>query len=358
MPNQRTTSLLLILVLLLSFRTPPLTWAASFTALTLTLNNSTANAVAVTHTVQFTVATGEVLQQIHFRYATTSGGTSKPSSLGLGNASLGALTGLGENWNLDTGGAASGLLILTRATPVPLESGTNASVALQNITNSAINDCEPANSDLTDTCYLAVTSYSDEGVTVVDSGETTYTVRADPTLSLTLEGVASEETHNGITTTVSSSGLNLAFGRLKARTPQYMAHRLTVSTNAPHGYRVYLRWHNGLRGSYTDGEIDPFGATNASWETPQPWQSPDGNTPNADTGWFGANTSDTRVTHWESNTQGKFGPVSAIPHVVAQSDGPDEAGTTVYVSYALEVNDAQPSDYYSGTIEYSVQPTY
>lgn len=174
-----------------------------------------------------------------------------------------------------------------------------------------------------------------------------------PMLSFTLAGVAADTLTNGITTTMASAVDELDFGFLTYGQPKYLAHQLTVVTNASEGYEVTVRLINYVQGGYPANNIDPFPAT---WGSPQTWYEPDGTTANQNTGWIGANTSDTRVTGW-SDGSGKFGPLDNVSRLVMYSSTLDD-GSSHYVTYAMEVNNHQPTDLYVGGLQYSVLPIY
>lgn len=175
----------------------------------------------------------------------------------------------------------------------------------------------------------------------------------DPALTFSISGVGANTVNNGITTSVSTQYHTLDFGHLSPLTPKYAAHALYVSANAVSGYTVSLKLLSYLQGMYPANNIDPFTST---WANPTAWAQPSGTTPNDNTGWFGANTTDTRVVGWSDGTQ-KFGPVTNSSQTVMQSTQPD-SGTTTYVTYALEVNLLQPADQYSGSLVYNLIPTY
>jgi len=101
-----------------------------------------------------------------------------------------------------------------------------------------------------------------------------------------------------------------------------------------------------------------FTVDGGGWGTPQPWESPVSTTPNALTGWLGANTTDTDVPGWSLAPEEKFGPVELSNNVVMQGAGSDAGTTRVYVTYAIEVNVRQPADTYTGRLIYSALPTY
>jgi hypothetical protein len=178
-------------------------------------------------------------------------------------------------------------------------------------------------------------------------------IHAYPSLSFAIEGVTANTTTNSMITTKASAIDELDFGSLSVSTPSYIAHRLTTSTSAASGYTVSIKLLNTMQGNYPANIIESFPAT---WNSPQTWTEPTGTAPNINSGWIGANTSDTRVSGW-SDGANKFGPLGTTNQIVMQSTGPD-AGTSAYVTYALEVNQYQPTDTYSGILVYNITPTY
>jgi len=174
-----------------------------------------------------------------------------------------------------------------------------------------------------------------------------------PELTFTINGVAASTSTNGVTTSVTSQPTELDFGSLTTNEPQYIAHQLTVSTTAGLGYTVSTKLNSTLQGNYPANIIESFPAT---WESPQAWTQPTGTTANVNTGWIGANTSDTRVEGWES-ASALFGPLGTTNQTVMTSADAD-AGTSIYVTYVIEVNQYQPTDTYLSTLVYNVLPTY
>ena len=188
--------------------------------------------------------------------------------------------------------------------------------------------------------------------------DSTFGPWEDPSLTFSISAIGVNTLANGINTSVASTITSLPFGSISVGTPKYMAHRLSVSTNADSGYTVLLNLLSTsvIQGLDPSNFIDPFAAPGSSWTTPVSWSSPDGTVSNVNTGWIGAGTSDTRVSGWTSGS-GKFGPLSTTPKPVMYSSGID-SGTTADVVYALEVNVLQPTDTYSGHIIYTITPTY
>jgi hypothetical protein len=323
------------------------------------LSNNYISSSNVSYTFSFTTLTTSPLQQINLRFQNDTNVLTKPAHQDLSNVALVSTSGLGANWAIDTGNSdlANGLVVIHRPTPDTVNSGVAATIVLSGITNPILGDCNPSPQALNDTCYVKLVTFSDTGTTSIDDGLSSYTIIEDPFLTFEVKGVAKNQSHNGITTTIDSTSTAIPFGTLQYNQPKYAAQEIHISTNAIHGYQVYAYLNSNFLGAYFGKKIDPFGALNATWSTPQTWSSPFGTTPGINTGWFGANTSDSRIAGW-SSASGKFGPISEIPHVVAESTGADRAGSTIFVTYGIEISSYQTSDYYSGNLIYDVQATY
>lgn len=332
-------------------------FAASLTGTQAVLSNEISEQTSVSYTISFTTATTSDTKQVNLQFATTSGGSTKPANMNLSSATLASTSGIGSGWSLNTGSAGSGLLKLTRDNAVSINAETNASISIDGITNPKIYDCT-ASTGLFDTCYVGIKTFSDDGSTEIDSGNTSFTIHEEPYLTFEVGGIEASITHNGITTSVASTSTSLNFGHLAHGTTKYIAHSLYIKTNAPGGYAVKAVLSEPITGENEDNSIDPFAAPDATWTTPKAWQTPDGTTANDNTGWFGANTTDTNVTGWSGDTSGKFGPLGTIARMVSTSSGPERSGKTIYVSYALGINDIQTTDSYSAKVIYNVQTTY
>lgn len=204
-------------------------------------------------------------------------------------------------------------------------------------------------------CFRVVTSTSTNLNTYSAIPEITFL----PSLTFSIAAVGANTVNNGITTSVASTTTTLPFGNLTFNTPKYIAQALSVTTNARTGYSVTMKINPTfeIQGIYPANNIDPFAATGVSWSAPMAWTSPTGTVKNVNSGWIGANTTDTRVSGWSSSPALKFGPVSTDANPVMQASGVD-TGTTIYVTYGLEVNVFQPSDMYAGQIIYNVTANY
>ncbi len=177
--------------------------------------------------------------------------------------------------------------------------------------------------------------------------------KPDSAITFSVGPVEAGVVNNAITTSVASTYNSLPFGNLTFNTPKYAAHALSVTTNAVSGYTVTVELQDFIQGLYPANIIDAF---SHPWAVPAAWTQPTGDTPNDNTGWFGANTTDSRISNW-IDAQGKFGAITDSPQVVMYS-GTADSGTTAYVTYALEVNIWQPADVYQGRIVYNLLPVY
>lgn len=197
------------------------------------------------------------------------------------------------------------------------------------------------------------------GLNITNGGNNSRWIFGDvPSLTYYMTGVNAGTLTNGITTNINSDYNSLPFNNLAVSSIKYAAHRFTVTSTAQMGYTISMKLLDQLRGlGNPENIIDPFAASNVSWTTPQVWTAPNGTVANVNTGWIGANTSDTRVSGWE-DASGKFGPVSTISHIVMYSPIEDLDGTTTTITYAIEINSVQPTDIYNGEIVYDIIPTY
>ncbi|HBG81705.1 TPA: hypothetical protein DDW69_02575 [candidate division CPR2 bacterium] len=306
---------------------------------------------ASTHTIQFTLGTTATIKQIDFQFEKAAGDATKPTNLNLSSSTLGTMTGLTNgSWTYSTSSAGSGLVKISGGGESK-NLGDSITIPLNGVINPEIEDCTIAGF-MYDTCNITIKTYSDAGSTLVDMGTVSYDIQDTASLTFKVEGVTSGTSTNGVTTTASTDYNLVPFGKLEIGSPEYAAQKLHVETTAANGYTVNIKMQAYMQGQYPANKIDPF---TGSWDTPTTWSSPTGST-NSDSGWLGANTNDTRVAGW-SSASAKFGPVSTTAHPVMYKDSKD-LGSDAYVTYAIEVNQNQPSDQYVGTLIYAITPTY
>lgn len=343
----------------LSFLCIPKTYAADLTATSVQLNNYYTHNQNTTYTIAAVTATTANIKRINIQFSTVSRGTTRPTNLDLSNTNLNSTSNLGDNnWQIGLTNQIYGLITIDRSSAIEVINNTSFSIELGGITNSAINDCESSNDTLTDTCHIAITTFSDNGSTAIDTGYTTFTLIENPICEFSISSVSANTTQNLITTSKASEITLLDFGLLEEDKPIYLSQKISLRTNAPHGYKVYLVLQDKFFGTaYNNTEIDYFGATDATWENPKAWENPDGTTPNQNTGWLGVNTSDGSVGNW-SGGGGKFAPPSTSKRLLAQSDTPQLTTKEFYVSFVVGTNALQPGDQYKTNLSYQVEPIY
>lgn len=131
------------------------------------------------------------------------------------------------------------------------------------------------NSSTESTYYGLLTTYSDVSCTggnEIDSTVVAFVVvdgelvqlTIDPTLTFSVNTVGSSQAVNGATTTIASTAGTINFGNSVTSVANGIsAHDLTIGTNAPNGYTVYVRHTGDLTNGASD-TITVHSGTNAS----------------------------------------------------------------------------------------------
>jgi len=276
-----------------------------------------------------------------------------------------------DNWTINTSAAGTGVISIVNAGGVSINANTIIGWRINGIINPSIGGggCNANQNNSSGTCFIRIQTHSTAVVgemldgTVIDEVTVAFAVNAavvvtakvDPSLTFTVNGVAQGQVANGVITSASSQFNTLPFGFLQTNSPKYLAHDLTVRTNANNGYTVTVRMASQMTGTYAVNNVDPFAAPGSTWGTPTSWVSPTGNIANVDTGWVGAHTNNTGLSGFSSGT---WGPVGVTANQVMSSSTPDLGNVATRVTFAIEVNVFQPSDNYTGTLVYNCTPTY
>ena len=310
-----------------------------------------------------------------------SNGQQHPTDMTQTSAAKGTMTGglTAANYTLDrTTDAGTGILYLQNNTGDTINGGTSITWEVTGMGNPSIGatnaGCTPSSNNSSGTCYLRILTFNTDTLAdlqaetpanILDTATVSYTVTSDvtvtatvdPSLTFTVTGVASGASANGQTTSHTSTFTTLPFGNLATNTPKYLAHDLTVRTNATKGYQVTMKMRDDMTGTYAANNIDPYVGNSATWSVPKAWTSPTSATANEDTGWIGANTPDTDVSGW-SSPSGLWGPVNGTENQVMLSSGPDIGTVATRISYTMETDVYQPADNYTGYLIYNCIPTY
>jgi hypothetical protein len=186
----------------------------------------------------------------------------------------------------------------------------------------------------------------------IGAGETPPSLVAEtPKLTLNISGLEQGTTTAGLTTTVSSTPATIAYGSLPLGTSSIAAHRVTVTTNATEGYRVYSFARQQLLNSYGTS-IPPITGSNA---TPTSWSL---GCQASSTGCVGYHTTDATLSGGSTRFAAldTFAALHTNPLEVMYS--PIPANESHDILYRVLVREAQPAGDYETEIVYIAIPTY
>ena len=179
-------------------------------------------------------------------FSTTSAGTTPPT--GFDSTVAGVAVNAATNYvptpaSLTLTKSTNGTITLTSAAGQTPASATGRTISIDGITNSSVADTS---------YFLTVTTYSNTDcatgpldnslVKFINTNGSTLTLSVDPTLTFTVNSVASGATCNGATATVTTSSTSIPFGPVTTAANQIGCQDLTAATNATNGYTVYTRY--------------------------------------------------------------------------------------------------------------------
>ncbi|MBI2030268.1 hypothetical protein HYT05_01455 [Candidatus Kaiserbacteria bacterium] len=178
-------------------------------------------------------------------------------------------------------------------------------------------------------------------------------VAQSATLSFSIDGIPAASTTEGVTTAVDTTSTEVPFGILSIDTPTAAAQKLTVSTNASQGYRIFAYQRQGLLRDGS-GEIPPVNATNAS---PSAWATA---CDTAETGCYGYHTGDDVLGSGDTTrfaADDKYAQFTSTPAEIAYSAGPvtDES---INIVYRVAAHSLQDAGNYSTDLVYIIVPTF
>lgn len=170
-------------------------------------------------------------------------------------------------------------------------------------------------------------------------------------LTFTIAGLEVATSTEGIITDVETTAVAVPFGTLPLNTPFEAAHRLTVSTNASAGYKIYTFQRQGFLGPTY--EISPVTGTN---DTPLGWSS--GCTGGA-AGCYGYHAGEDVLEGGSARfaANDTYARFTDIPSEVAYSAIPVTEKETDIV-YRVEARQMQEAGSYSTTLVYIATPVF
>ncbi len=172
------------------------------------------------------------------------------------------------------------------------------------------------------------------------------------TLTFTINGLESGTTTEGVTTDVETTPTSVPFGTLAMSTPVEAAQRLTVSTSASSGYKIFAFERQALMSNQA-ATIDPVTGTNP---VPASWNS---GCPGSSAGCYGYHSGedvmDGGSTRFSPNDS--FAQFSQTPYEVAFSATPTTDKETDIV-YKVEARNLQEAGSYESSLVYIVVPVF
>jgi len=240
--------------------------AASLTGSKVAISDSRPSIASTSYDIEFDNVTTSAIKCIKVEFDTAADGTGgKPSGLDITSA---ALSGTSDfiptpaSWSVSNNNT-TGISSITFATGETPAGATDRNVILTTITNGSVAETG---------YYVIFNTYNnvDCASSGVDSGIGTFiyatgqsvSLTVDPTIAFNVQAVASAQSVNSATTTVTSTDGTIPFGTVTSGALGIAAHDATVTTNAGSGYTVYIRYTAKPTSGAND--IDDHTGTNAS----------------------------------------------------------------------------------------------
>lgn len=284
-------------------------------------------------------------------FADTSGGTNVPTSMTTTSA---AFDTAGSNY-MPTPGAwaftktVNGTFTLTNAAGETPASASARKLNFIGITNGSTADTR---------YFMRLTTFNNtdcasspvDNVTVdfIFTNGSTLSLSIDPTLSFSVNAVASGQTCNGATATATTTATTIPFGSVTSAVNAVACQDLTAATNAANGYTIYTR--------YVSKPTNSLGQTIA--DTPGTNAAPSA-FPAAGTEAYGYTTSDSSLG---TGTAGRFVGGNWAAETTTNSEvGYSAVGvnaTTYRIGHQVGVSLTTRPGTYVTTIIYTCTPIY
>ncbi len=180
---------------------------------------------------------------------------------------------------------------------------------------------------------------------------TTTASTINPTLTLSVTGVANSTSVGGATTNIDSTATTVPFSSVSAAGGAKIgAQTISVTTNAVSGYTVTLQQDGNMR--KTNGTTIP--AVPFDNSSPGSWPT------SINQGYFGYHTTDSTLCTGTSSrftASDTFAAASTTPFEVACNTGPASSDQTSIV-FKVEIGSLQPTGDYRNSISYIVTAQY
>jgi hypothetical protein len=186
-------------------------------------------------------------------------------------------------------------------------------------------------------------------------GESYPSLIAEPaTLTFGVTGLNSATTTAGIVTTTTSTPTTIAYGTLPVNTDQFAAQRLSLTTNATDGYRVFMYVTQQLLNVYGTA-LPAISGTN---DTPVSWAV---GCIATSSGCAGYHTTDATLSNTGSGAT-RFSPLDSYAGLSTSTQevmySPIPASDTHDIVYRVRANVLTPASSYTTNVVYVAVPSY
>jgi len=325
---------------------PPNAEAALITNSSVQFSHSIPSATNVTYTVGFTFPSTTAIQCVQVKFATASSMATPATGMTTGSGFTLSGGGLTQgNWTNYSG--TNGTLQID-AVSGQTPTATAATITWTGVTNSSITN--PSN------IYAQVTTYSTNSSHVcsgqVDQSNVmaeiltsgvTASVSIDPSLTFSVTNDGAAVNGSGDSSPVTTTSSTIPFGTVAAGSTAWGSQTLTTSTNASHGYSVYVSYS----GQMTDANSDTFRDQAGTPASPNNY---DGSSSQSSLGY----TADGPGVVFGSN---KWAGLTTTNTQVATRTSPQSADA-FHVEYKVEPSNTQAPGTYQTVISYTATPTF
>jgi hypothetical protein len=227
--------------------------AASLTSASVALSDPRPSVVNVNYSFTGSTVTSSLIKCVKVVVSTTSASTVAPTGFSGASATITAasstlVNSLATGWSLAktdgvTSAGQNNILSYTNATGVTPTTLTGATYVVAGLTNSSVQDTS---------YFYAISTYGNTDcastpvdnalVKFINTNGSTLSLSVDPTLTFTVNAVASGQTCNGAISTAASTSTTIPFGSVSPAANAIVCQDLTASSNATSGYTVYTRY--------------------------------------------------------------------------------------------------------------------
>ncbi|MFI5240421.1 MAG: hypothetical protein ACHQUB_01810 [Candidatus Saccharimonadia bacterium] len=221
--------------------------AVTLTTASVALSNPIPSTASVNYTVTASSVTNGTIKCIQATFSTSPTTLTTPTGFTAASATITAATSTyvndsGTGWSVtDT----ANTIQYTNASGITPSTLTGATFIMAGITNSSVADTA---------YYLSFSTYNNTNcssspvdsvvVTYINTNGSNLSLTVNPTMSFTVNGVASGGTCNSgaSTSTGTSTSTTIPFGSVTTASNGLVCQSLSIATNAANGYTVYVRY--------------------------------------------------------------------------------------------------------------------